>query len=164
MARRLSLIIVLAAILSLAWMAIPVVAQWPSPGELRLTAAALRVNVAADSASAKAIEAQAKEIERQQAQATAEQKRLDDIQTAIYKPTLTPQPTIAPAPTGTPIPTVAVAQPQSAQPEAASPQVRSRIAIYLENVSAPAMAVATLIILCGVLLLVGESLERRKTK
>lgn len=134
---------------------LPASAQAPSPSELRLTAAALRVNVAADSASAKAIEAQAKEIERQQ----AEQRRLDDIQTALYKPTLTPQPTITIEPTRTPIPTVVAAQPQVIQP-----QPRSRIAIYFENVSAPAMAVAILIILCGVLLLVGESLERRKTK
>jgi len=137
---------------------LPAAAQAPSPGELRLTAAALRVNVAADSASAKAIEAQAKEIERQQ----AEQKRLDDIQTAIYKPTLTPQPTTTIVPTSTPIPTAQIQV--ITQPQAIQPQPRSRIAIYFENVSAPAMAVAILIILCCVLLLVGESLERRKTK
>ena len=150
--------------------ALPATAQTPSPNDIRLTAAALRVDVAANSAQAKALEMQAREIERQQAVATAAQRSVDATQTAIYRPTSTLVPTATPQPTSTPMPTLttqptgtaSIAQPT---PIAAAISIpRTRLMIYLENITAPALAAGLLLVMCAGALLVIEATEKRRKK
>lgn len=102
----------------------PAAGQTTSPGDLRLTAAAIRVDTAADNARAQALINQAKEIERQQAKATAEQAKIDATATELAKPTNTPRPpTLTPEPTATNTP----------QPSPTSNATAAPVVVYVDK-------------------------------
>lgn len=121
------LLVVVAAIYATA----PAVGQSISPGDLRLTAAAIKVDTAADNARAQALINQAKEIERQNAVATAEQNKVNATATELAKPTKTPIPTLTPTDTPTP------------QPSATSAATQTPVVVYVGQAAptvAPSMA------------------------